>query len=216
MIERYNYRGDPNIGFNATVTSNAAIYPPEFKQKDYFDKENEVETFIGRTRLVGLFTAGNKNCILVPRSVTDRERGKLDESGINYHVLESNENALGNLILVNNNGAMISPKLEDKKDEIEDALEVPVTVGKIAGLPGVGVNGAANKHGALLHRETTEEEAEKVAEALQVEDVDIGTINLGSPYVGSGIICDNENVLVGEDTSGPEIGRIDRTLQKHE
>ena len=216
MIEKYNYRGDPNIGFNAVVTSNAAIYPPEFNRKEYFDKETEVETFIGRTRLVGLFATGNENCILIPKNATDRELDKLDESGIDYQQLESNENALGNLILANDKGAVISPKLESSKEEISDALEVPVTVAKVAGLPGVGVCGVTNKHGVLLHRETTEEEAEKVAEALDVEEVDIGTINLGSPYIGSGIVCDDENVLVGEDTSGPEIGRIDRNLQEHE
>lgn len=213
MIERYNYRGDPSVGFYATVTNAAAIIPPEFQREDFFDVET-CETYIAKTRLVGLFTAGNSNCILVPESLTSHERGKLEESGIDFHVLDSHENALGNLILANDNGAIISERIADNKEEIEDALEVTVEVGEVAGLPNPGVCGAANNKGVLLHREATEEEAEHISEVLGVEEVDIGTINLGSPYIGSGLVGNDENILVGEDTSGPEIGRIDRTLHQ--
>ncbi len=215
MIERYNYRGEPNIGFYATITPSQAIYPPDFKRKDFFDADY-AETHIARTRLVGLFTAGNSNCILVPDTVTDREISKLEDSQVNFHVLESRENALGNMILANDKGAVISDKLSEHKEEIEDALEVPVEIGKVAGLPNPGVCGAANAHGVLLHREATEEEAEKIRDALKVEDVDIGTVNLGSPYIGSGLIGNDENLLLGEDTTGPEIGRIDRTMHRED
>ncbi len=211
MIERYNYRGDPSIGFYATVTSGGAIFPPEFQRKEFFEVES-CETYIAKTRLVGLFTAGNSNCILVPESTTEREREKLDDSNVEFHVLDSRENALGNLVLANDKGAIISERLSDNKEEIRESLGVPVEVGEVAGLPNAGVCGAANNNGVLLHREATEEEAEHISEVLEVERVDIGTINLGSPYIGSGLVCTDSNVLVGEDTSGPEIGRIDRTL----
>lgn len=211
-IEKYNYMGNESIGFHATVTSSQAIYPPEFKRKEFFDVESSAETYINRTKLVGLFTVGNSNCILIPEEATDREKEKLEEAGIDFQVLESPDNALGNLILCNDQGAYISEKLSHRKEEIENALKVPVTVGKIAGIQNPGVCGLANDKGAVIHREASEEEAEKVKEALDLEDIDIGTINLGSPYMGSGGIAVDEAVLVGENTSGPEIGRIDMTL----
>lgn len=213
MIERYNYRGDPSIGFYATVTNTGAIIPPEFQKSGFFDVET-CETYIAKTRLVGLFTAGNSNCILVPGSTTSHEKKKLEESGVEFHVLDSRENALGNLILANDNGAIISERISGNREEIEGALGVPVEVGEVAGLPNPGVCGAANNRGVLLHREATEEEAEHISDVLDVEEVDIGTINLGSPYIGSGLVGNDENILVGEDTSGPEIGRIDRTLHQ--
>lgn len=211
MIERYNYEGEPTIGFAATVTPEYAIYPPEFKRKDFFDASS-VETFVTRTRLPGLFTAGNSECILVPSGMTDREIQKMEESDVEFEVIDSKRNALGNMILANDSGALISPKLEEVKEEISEALDVPVEVGTIAGIPNPGVAAAANNRGALLHREASEEDAERVKEILDVDDVDIGSINMGSPYIGSGLLCDDENVLVGEDSTGPEIGRIDRTL----
>ncbi|MFB6147475.1 MAG: translation initiation factor IF-6, partial [Candidatus Nanohaloarchaea archaeon] len=203
--------GEPSIGFHATVTSSQAIFPPEFRRKEYFDVEY-AETYIAKTRMAGLFTAGNGNCILVPENVSGHEIEKLEDSPVEFHVLDSRENALGNLVLANDNGAVISEKLEDRKEEIEDALEVPVEVGEVAGLPSPGACGAATNQGVLLHRAASEEEAEHVKEVLDVEEVDIGTVNLGSPYIGSGLAGHEKKLLVGEDTSGPEVGRIDRTL----
>jgi translation initiation factor 6 len=214
-IERYNYQGNSNIGFYATVSNQQSIFPPKFDKKEIFDTEY-VETYIARTRLVGLFTAGNSNCLLVPNNITDRERDKLEESNVEFREIETRDTALGNLILANDSGAVISENLEDKKDEIEDALEVPVKVGKIAGTSTVGTAGIANSHGAVIHRDASEEDAELVKDQLDLEDIDIGTVNLGSPFMGSGALSNDSAILVSEDTSGPEVGRIDRTMVDHD
>ena len=210
-IERYNYRGDINIGLYATVTNEYVIVPREFKKKDFFEKET-VETRIAGTRLVGLFTAGNSNCLLVPDSVKERELEKLEDADIPHQVIENNENALGNLILANDKGALISEKLEGQKDVIEEALDVPVETGTLGGIHNPGSCGVANKNGVLIHRDSSEEEAENAMKVLKVEKVDIGTINMGSPYIGSGLICNDTHFMVGDDTTGPETGRIDMIL----
>ena len=208
-IERYNYRGDINIGLYATLTSSYAVVPREFNVELDVKK---AETRISGTRLVGLFTAGNSNCLLVPQAVKERELEKLDEAGIDYHMLESRENALGNLVLANENGAVISEKLSGKKDEIEEALEVPVEVGSVAGISNPGACGFANSNGVLLHRDADDEDAEKLKNILDVEKVDISTVNTGSPYIGTGIIGSDSSIIIGSDTTGPELGRIDRVL----
>lgn len=208
-IEKYNYRGDINIGLYATLTSSYAVLPREF------DAEIDVEkavTRISGTRLVGLFTAGNSNCLLVPQASKERELEKLEEAGINYHVLESRENALGNLVLANDEGAVISEKLSGKKEEIEEALEVPVEVANVAGITNPGACGFANSNGVLLHRDAEEEDAENIKQALKVDKADISTVNTGSPYVGTGIVGNDSTVIIGSDTTGPELGRIDRVL----
>lgn len=215
-IERYDYRGNTNTGFYATVTNSQIIIPPEFNSSEVFDCEKIAETYIARTRLVGLFTAGNSNCILVPDTVTDREKQKLDESSIKYQILDTEDTAIGNMILANDKGAIISEQIEDRKDEVEEALEVPVEVGKVANISNPGVCGLKNSYGAVLHREASEEEAEKVKEVLDLEKVDIGTTNGGSPFVGAGALANDKGILVSENTTGPEVGRIDRTLVDHE
>ena len=214
-IERYNYEGNTNLGFYTTVSNTQSIFPPDFKRKEFFETEY-CETYIARTRLVGLFTAGNSNCILVPETITDREKNKLEESNVNFEIINTTDTALGNLILANDKGAVISENLEESKEDIEEALEVPVEVGTIAGSKTVGTGAVANSHGAVIHRDATEEEAEHVKKVLQLEDIAIGTVNLGSPYVGSGAVATDSRILVGEDTSGPEIGRIDRAMTDRE
>lgn len=215
LIEKYDYRGDINIGLYAIATNEYLIVPREFKEKDFFPQE-AVETRIAGTRLIGLFTAGNSNCLLLPDSVKEREKKKLEKAGIPVHVIENNENALGNLILANDKGAVISEKLSDKKEEIAEALEVPVETGEIAGIANPGSCGVANKNGVLIHRDSSEEEAEHVKNVLKVDKVDISTVNMGSPYIGSGIVSNDEHFLVGSDTTGPEIGRIDRILMQED
>lgn len=211
-IEKYNYKGNTNLGFYGTLTTETAIIPPNFKRKNLIDVEKIVETKIARTELVGLFTAGNKNGILIPGNTTSREKQKLDKANIDYTEINANETALGNLILANDKGAIISPKLKEHQEKIEKALEVDTETGKIAGIGNPGVCGAANNHGAVIHRAATTEEAEKIKETLQLENIDLGTINMGSPFIGSGIINNDKTILLGEDTTGPEIGRIDNIM----
>ncbi|PSG99026.1 MAG: translation initiation factor IF-6 [Nanohaloarchaea archaeon SW_7_43_1] len=208
-IEKYNYQGDTNVGFYATVNNSYAVIPRQFEEKEYFP-EKTVQTRIAGTNLVGLFTAGNSNCLLLPESVKEREVEKIEESGINYHILDSIENALGNIILVNDRGAVISPELEDRKKEIAEALGVEVEIGEIGSIENPGVCGVVNSKGAVIHRDASTEEAEHVKEVLQLEDINIGTINMGSPYIGSGSVASDDFILVGHDTTGPEIGRLDR------
>lgn len=210
-IERYNYRGDTNVGFYATATNSYTVLPQNFDRKEYMPGKT-VRTRIAGTNLVGLFTAGNSNCLLLPESVKDRELEKVKESGIEYHVLESVENALGNVILANDTGALISEEMADYREEIAEVLGVEVETGSMAGISNPGVCGVANSNGALIHRDASEQEAENVKNVLGVEKVDIGTINTGSPYLGSGMVLNDSFALVGENTTGPEIGRIDRTL----
>lgn len=210
MIEKYSYKGSENTGFYTLATNNYVLVPPDHKKSNFFDGD-VVETKINKTNLVGLFAAGNSNCLLVPGEISDIERKNLEESGINFKVLDSNYNALGNLILCNDSGALISEKISEYKDEIENALEVEVRVADINGL-NPGVCGLTNSRGGVIHRDASEEDAVIVKDALGLEDIDIGTVNMGSPFIGSGAASNDEDLLTGENTTGPEIGRFDRTM----
>lgn len=210
MIEKYSFKGSENTGFYTVATNSYILVPPDYREKEFFETD-VVETKINKTNLVGLFSAGNSNCLLVPREISQIEQDKLDESGINYKVIDSNYNALGNLILCNDRGAVISQKISEYKEKIEEALEVEAEVADIKGL-NPGVSGVTNSHGAVIHRDASEEDAIKVKEALDLEDIDIGTVNMGSPFTGSGATANDNHLLTGENTTGPEIGRFDRTM----
>ena len=69
---------------------------------------------------------------------------------------------------------------------------------------------ATNK-GLLVHPRISEEEI-AVLEALFGLPVDVGTVNLGSPLVGSGVLANSHGYFAGIGTSGPELGRIEDAL----
>jgi len=63
----------------------------------------------------------------------------------------------------------------------------------------------------LCHPQASESELETLEDHLDVY-ADLGTINYGTPLLGSGLVANDESYLVGEDTTGPELGRIEDTL----
>ena len=172
-----------------------------------------VSTTIGGGSTVGSLIVGNANGVICSDQVTDRERERL-EAAIDrpIHALPGPLNAAGNLILTNDTGAYVHPEFSDDAVEtIQDGLQVPVERGSIAGVRTVGMAAVANNTGALCHPNITEEEINRIAALLDVH-VDIGTINYGSPLVGSGLVVNDHGYVAGERTTGPELGRIEDAL----
>ena len=63
----------------------------------------------------------------------------------------------------------------------------------------------------LCHPKSREPELEALEELLDVR-ADIGTVNYGAPLVGSGLVANEHGYAVGQDTTGPELGRIEDAL----
>ncbi|EHK00488.1 translation initiation factor IF-6 [Candidatus Haloredivivus sp. G17] len=79
MIEKYSFKGSENTGFYTVATNSYILVPPDYREKEFFETD-VVETKINKTNLVGLFSAGNSNCLLVPREISQIEQDKLDDS----------------------------------------------------------------------------------------------------------------------------------------
>ncbi len=205
-FKKININGDPNIGLRGFATDNYLLTGSEIPESDILEVKEYVIR-IADTELDGIFAAGNSNGIILPKIAEQKEIEQIKESlGINVLVLNSKETAIGNLILTNDKGALISPLLKDYQKEIEDVLGVETDIGTIAGLSIVGSSGITTNKGCLVHRDATEEEAKKIEEILKVK-VDVGSFS-GSPFVKSGIIVNSNSVLVGDTVTGPELERI--------
>ena len=74
-----------------------------------------------------------------------------------------------------------------------------------------GMAGIATNKGVLVHPKASQEEI-SVIEELFALPVDIGTVNFGSPLVGSGLIANSKGYVAGEETTGPELSRIEDAL----
>ena len=94
---------------------------------------------------------------------------------------------------------------------IADALGVEAVPCEIAGLPYVGSLAAATNKGVLAHPLLADEEKKVLEDVLKVP-VDVGTINCGIPYVGTGLLGNSHDAVAGSMTTGPEMFIIGNAL----
>jgi translation initiation factor 6 len=94
---------------------------------------------------------------------------------------------------------------------VRDTLDVEITQGTIAGLNYVGSLAVATNKGVLAHPMIEEDERKLLREVLKVP-VDEGTVNLGIPFISSGLMANDNGALAGNVTTGPEIFIIGNAL----
>jgi translation initiation factor 6 len=215
-IKRMSFNGSPNIGVFVANTETLAIVPPEISQRDVeiIKQELKVEiirTTIDESSVVGSLVAGNSNGLIISQYALDSEISKL-EKFTKVAKLPEKMTAAGNLILANDYAAIVHPQLSKKAiDVINRTLKVKAVKGTIAGLKTVGAAGAATNRGLLVHPNVTEEEIKLLEKVFELP-VDIGTVNLGSPLIGTALIANSKGYLAGSLTSGFELGRIEEAL----
>ena len=109
-------------------------------------------------------------------------------------------------------GAVVSPWLSERDCQtISDVLGVETIQRKIAGFNQTGAVMVANNTGAAIHPEAGEEDMEVFASLLGVK-IEQSSINNGVPYVASGILANDNAVVVGTLTTGPEIMMLTRAF----
>ncbi|PSP68539.1 translation initiation factor IF-6 [Halobacteriales archaeon QS_1_69_70] len=172
-----------------------------------------VPTTVAGSGTVGALAVGNGNGLLVSERVRDRERDRIeDAAGVAVSELPGRINAAGNVVLANDTGAYVHPDLtREAVRAVGDALDVPVERGTLADVRTVGTAAVATEAGVLCHPKTTDAELDALEDVFGAY-ADIGTINYGGPLVGSGLVANAEGYVVGRDTSGPELGRIEDAL----
>jgi translation initiation factor 6 len=212
-----DFYGDHNIGLFGRSSDKVCILG-NVVSKDDVDKIEKtlnveaVKSTVVRTDLVGMFCCINSNGIILPSIASEGEIGRLDSTGLDILALDSKFTALGNLVLCNDNGAIIGNPLEKYKKKIERCLGVDAECTTVAGMNTVGSCSVATNEGCVLHRDANEEEIQIIEKTLGVE-VGLGTANFGSPFIGSCAIANSSGAAVGESTTGPEINRIMESLK---
>jgi len=210
--------GSASIGVYSRATDHFFIVPNSVpvkkaeKLSEWFSAKL-IHTSIGGSVLVGAFACANSSGILLPSLIRQQEldiiqrcfQGKIT-------IMETRRTAYGNLVLANDNGAIVDPRLKAPEvEQISRTLCVDVVRGEIAGLPYVGSLAVATNKGVLAHPLLKDSERKLLEETLKVP-VDVGTINCGIPYVGTGLIANSHTAIAGLLTTGPEIFIIGNAL----
>lgn len=221
QIIQTNFFGDHNLGLYAK-SSDKICFIGNFVSKKIEEKISRildvqiVKGILAGTDFIGMFSAMNSNGVILPNIIKRFELDKLKaafkKSGLNLKVVNSKFNCMGNLIVCNDKGAVISKTFsKTEKKKIEETLNVEAEYGTVADMNIVGSASVATNKGCLVHRDAKEDEIKKIEDVLKV-NADIGTANFGSPFVGSSFFANSRGAVIGDSTTGPEAERIYETL----
>jgi len=210
--------GSVSIGVYSLVTDKVLIVPKLVSPKKAerlaeWLKVKLTQTTIGGSVLVGALACANSNGILLPNFAREEELETIKSvfEG-NIAVMETKRTAYGNMVLANDYGAIVDPRLKTLEiKQISETLGVEAVPDEIAGLPYVGSLAVATNKGVLAHPLLKDSERKLLEDVLNVP-VDVGTINCGIPYVGTGLIGNRYAAVAGSLTTGPEIFIIGNAL----
>jgi len=208
--------GDPNIGVYARAFEEFVILPETVPDSfgeavaEALDVE-VVRMFLQGTSIIGSLITGNSHGMVVSGMISQEERSRLEEYG-EVMLLDETMNAAGNVILVNDEFALVHPEMPIKlMDRISEFLKVPIERMQIAGIPTVGMASVVTNKGVLLSPRATQHEIDRV-EALTSLPVGCGSVNMGSILVGTGVIANSKGFIAGGATTGFELGRMEDVL----
>jgi len=210
--------GSASIGVYMRATEEFIIVPKQIpstkirKLERWFETKI-VKTNIGGSVLIGSLVCANSNGIILPYFVWNEEIEAFKSlRDVNITVMDTKRTAYGNLVLANDYGAVVDPRLSRKDIKIiSDTLGVEAVPGEIAGLPYVGSLTTATNKGVMAHPLIRPEEEELLRDVLKVH-VGIGTVNCGIPYIATGLIGNSRVAAAGSLTTGPELFMIGQAL----
>lgn len=212
-----NYYGNPWLGLFVKTNNNISLVPLDCPEKlcDRIQetlKTRVIRTSIAQTNLIGVYTVMNSNGIVVPNLTEKKEIEKLKESELNVYMSKERHNALGNNVVVNQNGGLVNEEIDnEEKKRMEDVLGIELVKRKVAEYQTVGSCCISNNKGFLAHYRTKPEEIEEIGSILKVQG-NKGTVNLGTGFVSIGMIANDNGYLAGEKTSAYELGRVEEAL----
>jgi len=210
--------GSPSVGVYSLVTDKVVIVPKlvplkKAERLGEWLKVKLIHTSVGGPALVGALACATSNRILFPHFVRDEEISAIKSvfDGI-ITVTETKKNAYGNMVLANDRGAIVDPRVKETQvKQISETLGVETVPSEIAGLPYVGSLAVATNQGVLAHPLLKDSERTVLEDLLKVP-VDVGTVNCGIPYVKTGLICNSHAAVAGSMTTGPEMFIIGNAL----
>ncbi len=217
MFELLDFNENPNVGVFCRANDDFAFVRTQLLKKVKKKivaalQVKLVELSIADASIIGSLLSFNSTGAVVTDFIDEKSLQLIKDQGLKVCVIEDTFNAAGNDILINDYGALVHPDLGKKTlNDIKQTCDVPVYQGTIGNLKTVGMAAVVTNKGCLCHPKVTDEEKGLLGEVFQVR-VMIGTVNHGSPLIGSGLVANTKGAIIGNRTTGIEMGRIEEAL----
>lgn len=204
MITRADYDRSTHLGVFCLVNDDFAIVPkpiPKELEKIISEKLDVdiIKTTMVQTSLLGIFAVINNKKVITSTLLEKEEIKTLKNHFSEVIILDEKYTAVGNLIAMNNKGIAASPIIADK---------IKAQGIKVADSDLIGSAIYVNDIAFIAHRDAEKDELKKLEKIFKVPG-GTGTVNFGDPFVKPAIIGNKKGLIVGNQTSGPEMNRID-------
>ncbi len=216
-IEKATLIGSPYVGIFSVLTDKLCLLPvTETKEKvkfisDFFDIE-VFQANIANSALLGIFAAGNTKGFIVSNIIEEHEMEIFESSGIKVMKIPEII-AVGNLSEFTDSKGLCSKNFsEETKKEISKFLGIDVQYAEVAESELIGSGLVATNRGFIINPNASKEEFDKIQKELGVHGT-AGTANYGDVFVGNSIIANKNCAIVGLQTSGHELIKIDEGLR---
>lgn len=216
-IALLEFEKNPNIGLYCFVNDKFILCKEDISKK----KQDEIEKILKvplykisilGTELIGVFISGNNEKIIIPR-IFEEEYVVLEKICKKHEIeiitIKSPINTFGNLLTFYKK-KIISSNLLNKKtlNEIQKKTncEIEIFEDENYEIPGALFREAKSK--LFVSQNINQKELTQLKNYIS----GIGTVNSGSNFISSGILCNKNGILIGSISSTIEIQNILESL----
>ncbi len=216
-VDIADFNSNPNIGLYLFATNKYCLVPEHTSERMIKKVESVlgVEALrinIAGTSLLGALLCGTEHKLLVPGILFDKEIQKLEDYKIKFSVFKTELTALGNNIVIGKKGMLVNPDYSKANiDKLKQIFDLKVISAEFNGVHTPGSVIKLNNHGLLISN-LLEDKAGKIKKSLGFGSFETATVNFGNPYISSGIVTNDEGLLIGTATTGFESMQIQRGL----
>jgi len=215
-ITRIRTMGSNYVGLFTVCNDKIAFVPAliEKKAEEEIAKTLDVKTIhttIYGSSLLAVFSKMNNKQIYLPNFISPKELETIEKE-MKARVINT-ENALGNLVELNDTGAIISQLLP--KNAVEEIKKSGLKVEQM-NLGRVDVVGSAlvaTNRAFLVNPNISLEEAQKIEATLGVKGGS-STANMGDSFVRNSVLANKKGIVLGEGTTPYEINKIEEALEQ--
>lgn len=214
--------GGDHIGLYIKASNSYILYHSSVPERKLSLLKEELDAptipvYLVNILITSPFIAGNRNGVIISYLFEEYAKEELvkmlKEIGVNVGILKSKYTSLGNLILANDKGALVSPILSiSSRKIISDILDVEVVPATIGRFSYIGSLAISNSRGALVAPMIKEDEKMIIKEVLKIS-LYTGTINGGVEFISSGIVVNDNGVVIGTATTGKELMMISQAFE---
>lgn len=215
-IDKRTLNASPFVGVFGILTDSIflapqAILPKECRGLEKLTGVEVLRASIASSSLLGVLGIGAKNKIALSELAREEELDALSRAGLKVKKING-VTALGNLACITEKAGIVSPILSSEQaSELESFFGVKMIESRIAGLDLAGASIVATAKGFIVHPQASSEEFRKLKNTLKTEGMPT-TANYGDRFVGNSVLANSNSAIVGLNTTGHELIRIEEAF----